>query len=139
MHRVISPGDYARQLLAAMRNTIDPATGENLTRRGLERLLAENGTPYSYEHIRKMLAGEPVASEECNEAVCAILGLDAEKFWAQAQAEKSIRRFGTGVTRMAAPNDARMRELWERLDETDRNSMIQWAEGVVMRHASERR
>lgn len=116
------------------RRLIDPELGEPLTRRGLVRLLREQGTPYSYEHVRKLLSGEPVSSETCNEAICRVLGLDAKAIWILAQCEKAVRRFGPAPVRMTAPDHPRARALWDELDDSERNDVIRVMEGILARY-----
>lgn len=49
---------------------------------------------YSYEHVRKVLRGDPVGSKEFNDRLCEYLGLDREEMWQIAQREKAAQRFG---------------------------------------------
>ena len=59
------------ELIRSKINTIDNPTNAPISKRDLAKL-----TGYSYEHIRKLLKGEPVPSREFNATICRVLGLD---------------------------------------------------------------
>jgi hypothetical protein len=122
-------GQYARELRKAMNRTIDPETGGPLMLRGLQRMAAKMKRPYSYEQFRKILSGEPIQSEDCNAIICKILGLNERKMWRFAQSEKALRRFGTEPAQLIAPDDTRLRDIWEQLSEDDREDILRIAEG----------
>jgi hypothetical protein len=120
-----------------MKRRLDPATGTPVNLRWLERMTKTSGAPYSYEHLRKVLAGEPVQSAECNAVICRIFKLDETKMWIVAQAEKSLRRFGPAPVQMAAPDDNVMRTLWPKLTEAEQDNVRRYVEGLVARHEFE--
>src|SRR4051812_34348642 len=88
------PGGYARLLHEAMQRW-SAKTGKRLTISDLHRMAQDSGGhPYSYELFRKILAGEPIVSEESNAVLCRLLKLDERRMWRIALAEKQLRRFG---------------------------------------------
>ena len=78
-------------------NTTDNPTGHPITKRDLAKL-----TGYSYEHIRKMLKGEPVPSREFNRKLCEVLGLEEDRTWQWPWA-RNWRRGPATSTRIFAP------------------------------------
>jgi hypothetical protein len=124
--------NYASLLRKAMRS-------KDMTRRGLETALKaneKNGShAYSYEHIRKILAGLPLMSEKFNEDVCAILGLDAAEMWDIAQREK-VKKYG-GVMATSMPTDQRLRTAWTAMTAADHERLIKIAEGMAAERTAE--
>ena len=86
---------------------------------------------YSYEHVRKVLAGKPVASPAFNRKLAEALDLDPEALWKIAEREKVSaklqRRSGQRSTA-----DAKLAELWARLDAPDRQRLLRYAEALVV-------
>src|SRR5437899_2316506 len=95
---------YAARLKAAIRIRYG-------RRPSLRQLSKDIG--YSYEHIRKVLDGWPVASEGFNQKICEWLHLDTEDMWRTLLADKMRDRYG--VLELAAPPDRRLADLWPRL------------------------
>lgn len=116
---------YSERLRLAMKTRNNP-TGHEVTIRNLEKLMG-----YSYEHIRKIVHGEPFASRDFNEAICKLLGLPEEEMWQLAQEEKLAKKYGTSMT-IRLPHDERLEELWPKLTETDHERVIRIMEGMAM-------
>lgn len=96
------------------------------------RTLAE-GVNHSYEHIRKVVIGEPVVSEALNRAICEYLGLDEERMWRLAVRDKTTRRFGSAADReLEHPKDPRFVDLWEKLADGDKRILLTLAETMVL-------
>jgi hypothetical protein len=89
--------------------TAENAKGHPLTIRQLEKEL-----DYSYEHIRKVVQGEPVVSRLLNDKLCDILLLNRDAMWDLAQKEKMERKFGPEIIAMSAP-DSSLQTLWSQL------------------------
>jgi hypothetical protein len=85
-----------------------------------ERKALKAATGYSYEHVRKVLGGEPVQSPAFNRALCDALGLDAESMWELAQLDKAHRRFGKRVS-LTDSEEQRWVDLWHRLPHRNRS------------------
>lgn len=92
---------------------------------------------YSYEHLRKTVNGEPVASREFNEAVCKALGLDAPKMWELARYEKLTRKFKTVPVMIAVPPDHRFGDVWPRLSDDQKSRLLRIAEAYAMEQDAE--
>jgi hypothetical protein len=103
--------------------------GNRITLRDLER-----GTSFSYEHLRKVVAGEPVVSEECNIAICKFLGLDADAMWHLAKSEKLRKRHPEFAPSILAPADTTLRELWSELTKDQRNQLLDIAKGMAQQN-----
>lgn len=102
-------------------------------------MLAESGHRYSYEHLRKTLAGEPVVSEELNEQLCIILRLDTDKMWQTVLGEKAIRRFGGfTVKSVQPPENSRFRTIWPKLKDDQQDKLLTIAEGWAVENEVER-
>ena len=87
----------------------------------------------SYEHVRKVLTGEPVVSPSLNQKLCEFLRLDVQEMWRLAAREKTRRRFGDLALReLEGPKDKRFSALWERLGETDKRRLLEIAEIMVL-------
>lgn len=80
----------------------DPARPED--RKSLRQIGRELN--YSYEHVRKVLRGDPVGSKEFNDRLCDHLGLDADEMWQLAQREKATHRFGSDAVAHAVQTTA---------------------------------
>ena len=115
---------YAKALRDAMRN-------QQISTRELVHRTVLVGAGYGYEHLRKALQGHPSVSEDCNQVLCKILGLDADRMWALATAEKVQRRFGTQPLGMLSPDSDRMRAVWPLLEPTEQECLLKAAEGFV--------
>jgi hypothetical protein len=85
----------------------------------------------SYEHIRKILAGKPVASEELNRRLARALRFDPVDLWELARREKAARRFGTGIFSDGLPSSRRLRNVWRRLSPDDQATVLRIAEGLA--------
>ncbi len=91
----------------------------------------------SYEHVRRILAGEPVVSEDLNKKLSDTLGLDAEEMFRVAIREKMRRRFpdadlGTPET------GSRIDKLWQELGTAQKQALISIAEAFVAKNAADR-
>jgi hypothetical protein len=104
--------------------TADNPTGAPLTIRD-----TANQLDYSYEHLRKVLAGEPVASKEFNTALCKLLGLDTDRMWEIAQLEKARHRFRDAAGAIA--QDARLQKAWDQLTDVDRQHLLDTMEKLL--------
>lgn len=110
----------------------DNKQGHPVTIRMLER-----STQYTYEHIRKVVKGMPVVSEELNQLLCDILGLDAQKMWSIAEKEKAKRKFASGPVAYIPPSDQRFRDIWPRLTQPDIERLFKIAEGMALMNESQ--
>jgi hypothetical protein len=117
--------DIVRQRM----KTRDNSTGEPLSIREVAKRLG-----YSYEHVRKTVVGEPVASREFNDALAQLLNLDPDVMWNTAQREKMARRFRELVPNVAPPADDRLAELWPKLTKEEQHNLIKIAEAYVLQH-----
>jgi lambda repressor-like predicted transcriptional regulator len=111
------------------------ARKQKLTLRGLSRK-----TGFSYEHVRRVLSGSPVASSKFNAAICEALDLDEKSMWALAQREKLARRYiASTLTQHLAqyqlPADtispSRIVALWQRMSPQDRARVLVIMEGLA--------
>jgi hypothetical protein len=87
---------------------------------------------YSYEHVRKVVAGELTFTKEFNDALCAELGIDAGAMWTLAQSERLRRKFAGAEFETDVPKDPRLREIWTALDATGREALIQIGRQLVL-------
>lgn len=115
---------YARVLQQAM---ID----KDIDTHDLADRTKEYGQGYGYEHLRKILQGNPSLSEDCNAVLSKILALDPEQMWQLATAEKIERRFGQISGTMVSPDNARMRNVWPLLEPSEQERLLKAAEGFV--------
>jgi hypothetical protein len=92
----------------------------------------------SYEHVRKLLGGHPVASKRISEKVSAALGLDAGEMWALAVREKAAQKYGAAASEVLPPPDKRLKALWPRLSRADRDRLVQIAEAYVLAAEAQR-
>jgi hypothetical protein len=106
--------------------TTNNPTGRPVTIRQLSQALG-----YSYEHVRKILHGEPFASREFSDVLCSYLGLDPNEMWRLAMAEKVAFKYGHDLG-VQLPKDSRLVDLWNQLDATDRERLVKVAEGMVL-------
>ena len=91
-----------------------------------------NRVDHSYEHIRKILTGDPVVSRALNKALCEALELPESQMWAEARREKALARYGADG--LAGVLDAQGRDffaLWSRLERRDRAILRRIAEGLI--------
>jgi transcriptional regulator with XRE-family HTH domain len=119
---------YAQILGRAMKKGKPDKDGvrRKVTRRQLAR-----GIGKSYEHIRKVLQGEPVLSEEFNAAVCKFFGLDEQEMWRIAFAEKLQKRNPRAVApSVLAPQDNTLRKIWDELTRDQRAQLLEIAKGM---------
>jgi hypothetical protein len=107
----------------------------NISTRDLERL-----STYSYEHIRKILNGLSVQSEDCNAALCKALGMKEDEMWALAKREKMLEKYSDEVfTGMFhAPNDTFIRDAWPDLTNYQKDRLKKIVEGMVEENRSSR-
>jgi hypothetical protein len=87
---------------------------------------------YSYEHVRKVVAGELTFTKEFNDALCAELGIDADAMWKLSQAERLRRKFVGAEFETDVPKDPRLQEVWDALDATGREALIQIGRQLVL-------
>jgi hypothetical protein len=123
--RLAGRNRYSQALRLAMTTTNNP-TGHSISIRQLSQALG-----YSYEHIRKILAGQPAGSREFNDIMCGYLGLDTNVMWRLAQEEKVALKYGHDLG-VRLPKDTRLVDFWNQLDATDRERLVKVAEGMVL-------
>lgn len=111
-------------------------TRNNPTRRPITIRMAEQILEYSYEHIRKVVRGEPVASRDLNDKLCDMLGLEAEAMWQLAVNEKIARRYPSQAS--IPPADDRIKRLWPRLSPSDRQRVYDLIETLSITRPSNR-
>ena len=87
---------------------------------------------YSYEHVRKVVAGELTFTKEFSDALCAELGIDADAMWKSAQSERLRRKFAGAEFETDVPKDPRLKEIWDALDATGREALIQIGRQLVL-------
>lgn len=92
---------------------------------------------YSYEHLRKCVNGEPVASKDFNDVLCDALGLDKAKMWELARYEKVVRKFKTAPLSIAMPSDKRLTEKWPQLTDEQRGRIVHIVEAYVMENQAD--
>lgn len=92
---------------------------------------------YSYEHLRKTVNGEPVASREFSDTLCEALGLDKEKMWETARYEKLMRKFKSVPLSIAVPSDRRLADKWPQLSDEQRNRIALIVDAYVMENEAE--
>lgn len=91
---------------------------------------------YSYEHIRKIVGGAPLMSEQFNELICKVLSLNADYMWGLAQQLKAKSGVRTPA-KIAAP-DNRLRDLWNELLPADHERVLKIVEGMVEERRAQR-
>jgi len=119
---------YADLLRAAMRSKGN-LSGGLLSIRDLAA-----GTRYSYEHVRKVLAGEPVVSRNFNDTVAEYLQLDAGQLWVKAKREKlakAAKRLGVSGLNADLSLDRQLVSLWALLPTEDQAQVVRFAERLV--------
>lgn len=130
------PETYAALVRRGMR-------AKHMSRRDLERAMRDQklgtGKGYSYEHIRKIVSGFPVMSEQFNEDVCNVLGLDVNFMWDVAANEKMKFRRQSSTASMVdlASPDLRFRELWQMLSSDDKDRVFKIVEGMAEARGAE--
>jgi len=55
-------------------------------------------TGLSYEHLRKLLQGQPIVTKPVNQLIAKHLDLSEDRLWTIAQRERMIQKFGEAVT-----------------------------------------
>lgn len=115
-------GQYAQRLRAAMR------AGRGARKRPVSTRQLSEEVGRSYEHCRKVLAGEPVVSEEMNDDICAFLGLDRDEMWRLASSEKAQRKLSAVGLAVPELHDARLRAAWDKLSAQNRDRLLRIAE-----------
>ncbi len=116
---------YAELLRRGMR-------AKGMSRRQLERATKQRPHGgYSYEHIRKIVSGQPLMSEQFNADICSILELDADYMWQIAVKEKLAQsKFAKSVT-INLPDNNALREAWEFLSDADRIRVVNFARALA--------
>lgn len=92
---------------------------------------------YSYEHLRKCVNGEPVASKDFSDILCDALGLDKTKMWELARYEKVVRKFKAVPLSIAMPSDKRLSDKWPKLTDEQRARIVHIAEAYVMENEAD--
>jgi len=87
------------------------------------RLVARD-IDYSYEHVRKVVAGELTFTREFSDSLCKSLGLDAEAMWKLAQNERLKKRFKDADLEVEMPKDTRIKDIWDNLNADQREAWI---------------
>lgn len=122
---------YSDIIRTKMKTGANP-TGRPITIRMAEQLMRKpDGKPYSYEHIRKVISGEPVQSQDMNDAFCRMLGLDNDAMWLMAQQEKVARKYGPALSTMTPPPDKGVKALWSALTDPDKLRVKQLVEALA--------
>jgi hypothetical protein len=91
-------------------------------RRSLRQVGRDTG--FSYEHIRKIVAGEVTFTKGCSDAICENLGLDRELMWRLAQNQRIREKFKGADVKADLPRDPRVREIWDELTPDLRDAWI---------------
>ncbi len=120
-----SRGRYA-DVLRDKITTGDNPTGAPMSIRALARACG-----LSYEHCRKLICGEPVASKAANAAICAVLGLPADRMYRLCCAEKLQRKAKGYQLPALPPADSRMARIWPLLNDDERQTLISIAEAFA--------
>jgi hypothetical protein len=98
---------------------------------------------FSYEHVRKAVAGEVAFTREFSDALSHELGLDAGEMWATAERQRfeaSTQRLAkAGALRSELPRDTRVRELWAEMSPLDREAWIGMGRSILEIAARARR
>jgi transcriptional regulator with XRE-family HTH domain len=97
-----------------------------ITRRDLESALG-----CSYEHVRKIWAGETLPSAELNEKLSTVLSLDAGEMWDTANAERMETKFGKFLRARAARPNEEIIEVWHKLSSSQRRILLDVANAMV--------
>ena len=90
---------------------------------------------YSYEHLRKVLAGELTFTKPFSDALSQELGLDASQMWALAQTLKLRKKFEGANLPLDFPRDTRIKEIWAALTEAQRDAWIKVGQGWAQANA----
>jgi hypothetical protein len=122
---------YADILRQKMKTTDNPF-GRPLMIRELARHIG-----YSYEHLRRAVNGDPVASRDFNNALCSALALDADKMWEVTRYEKLTRKFKSTPLSISMPPDVRFNDLWSRLTDEQKLKLFRIAEVYAMENDAE--
>lgn len=96
----------------------------DITRRDIEK-----ATGFSYEHVRKVVSGQSLQSENFNDKLCAFLSLNRQEMWSIACREK-IQKHGPQMFAMAQP-DLRLKQIWEGITIADQESLLKIGEGML--------
>jgi hypothetical protein len=91
---------------------------------------------YSYEHVRKVVAGEVTFTQEFNDALCAELGLNAKSMWELAQNEKLRAKYGNLPSKL--PKDDRVESIWNAMNTVQRGAWIAVGEALLRATEHER-
>ena len=86
---------------------------------------------YSYEHVRKVVAGELTFTREFSDALCDSLGLDSEEMWKLAQSLKLKKRFEGADIPVELPKDDRVRALWQQMNAVQRAAWLTVGQALV--------
>lgn len=88
-------------------------------------------TGYSYEHIRKVVAGKPVVSRHLSDSLANMLQLDADQLWTTATKEKVVaatRDSWSGHPKeMVKTELTKLAQIWCDLDRPSRREIIRIA------------
>src|SRR4051812_34629902 len=66
---------------------------------------------YSYEHVRKVFIGEPVVSDDFNDEICKLFGVDKDEMWKVAEKEKAQRTMKRIPKSLHPPSDDRLKKI----------------------------
>ena len=105
-------------------NTTESALGRPISIRQLEK-----ATGFCYEHLRKAYKGEELVGEECNIAICRVLGISAEDMQFLADNERFSRRHGRRPFQLMEGEE--LVSAWERLEPTQREAVTKFAESLA--------
>jgi hypothetical protein len=91
---------------------------------------------YSYEHVRKVMAGQVTFTREFNNALCSELGLNAEEMWQLAQNEKLRAKYGNLPAQL--PKDVRVEQIWGAMNNVQKEAWIAMGEALLRATEHER-
>jgi hypothetical protein len=112
-------------------------SGENAQNRPLTIRELSVITGFSYEHIRKIWHGKDRTGQfslsgECNDILCAALGLPKEEMWQLAQREKVAKKLGYVPMQLIEDTEGReLSALWKMLDRDQHAMILQMARALV--------
>jgi transcriptional regulator with XRE-family HTH domain len=110
---------YAKAMKTAMKQ-------RTVTIRELARRL-----DYSYEHVRKVVRGEPVVSPEMNEKICKALHLNQAQMWAIAEREKAVRKIDQ-IPLEHRPIPTELAQSWGRLTGDQQQKILALVRGWLV-------
>jgi len=91
-----------------------------------------NRTQFSYEHIRKIWIGHTpkrkdskfTVGRDCNDLLCGLLDLPADEMFEMAEREKFAQKNGYAPIAMPDPLGQELADLWEHLEDEQKNILL---------------